>query len=191
MIRQLIPEFREKEHVIILCDSWYTKQNLVSIVDEYPNLDLIVNARIDSVMYELTPARTGRRGRPAKHGRRLSVENDFTFLNEKMGGCYTGVYRVITRIFDCREVLAYVTATSKENGTKRLFLSTFFQKICRLCAPFRKKMYLPRPELTRKNIPTVFVLITLEHRNQLLWAENFLVFVQLYGKQLQKHWDDG
>lgn len=41
MIRQVMPEFYSKDHVIILCDSWYTKQNLVSIVDEYPNLDLI------------------------------------------------------------------------------------------------------------------------------------------------------
>ena len=41
MIRQVMPEFHSKDHVIILCDSWYTKQNLVSIVNEYPNLDLI------------------------------------------------------------------------------------------------------------------------------------------------------
>ena len=64
MIRQVMPEFQEKKQVIILCDSWYTKRNLVSIVDEYLNLDLIGNARIDSVMY--APAHTGRRGRPAK-----------------------------------------------------------------------------------------------------------------------------
>ena len=64
MIRQVMPEFHSKDHVIILCDSWYTKQNLVSIVDEYPNLDLIGNARIDSVMYDLAPAQTGRRGSP-------------------------------------------------------------------------------------------------------------------------------
>ena len=85
MIRQVMPEFRSKDHVIILCDSWYTKQNLVSIVDEYPNLDLIGNARIDSVMYDLAPAQTGRRGRPAKHGKRLSVETDFTFSNAATG----------------------------------------------------------------------------------------------------------
>ena len=72
MIRQVMPEFQEKKQVIILCDSWYTKRNLVSIVDEYLNLDLIGNARIDSVMY--ASAHTGRRGRPAKHGKRLSVE---------------------------------------------------------------------------------------------------------------------
>ena len=71
------------------------KKNLVSIVDEYPNLDLIGNARIDSVMYDLAPAQTGRRGRPAKNGKHLSVETDFTFSNEKIGDYYTGVRRVL------------------------------------------------------------------------------------------------
>ena len=100
MIRQVMPEFLSKEHVIILCDSWYTKKNLVSIIDEYPNLDLIGNARIDSVMYDLAAERSGRRGRPAKHG----------------------------KIFGDREVLAYVTDTEKGNGTKRLFFSTIFSE---------------------------------------------------------------
>lgn len=77
MVRQVMPEFREKKNVIILCDSWYVKKNLVAIVDEYPNLDLIGNARLDSVIYDLAPAPTGRKGRPAKHGRRLSIETDF------------------------------------------------------------------------------------------------------------------
>ncbi len=128
MIRQVMPEFLSKEHVIILCDSWYTKKNLVSIIDEYPNLDLIGNARIDSVMYDLAPERTGRRGRPAKHGKRLCVETDFTFSKEKIGDYYTGVRRVFTKIFGDREVLAYVTDTEKGNGTKSLFFSTIFSE---------------------------------------------------------------
>ena len=108
-----MPEFHGKEHVIILCDSWYTKQNLVSIVDEYPNLDLIGNARIDSVMYDPAPARTGRRGRPAKHGKQLSVETDFTLSNKKIGDYYTGVRRVLTKIF-------------RENGTEKQSFCTMF-----------------------------------------------------------------
>ena len=56
MTRNVMPEFQSREHVIILCDSWYTKQNLVCIVNEYPNPDLIGNARIDSVMSDLAPA---------------------------------------------------------------------------------------------------------------------------------------
>ena len=44
----------------------------------------------------------------------LSVETDFTFSNEKIGDYYTGVRRVLAKIFGNREVLAYVTATEKE-----------------------------------------------------------------------------
>ena len=139
MIRQVMPEFHSKDHVVILCDSWYTKQNLVSIVDEYPNLDLIGNARIDSVMYDLAPAQTGRRGRPAKHGKHLSVETDFTFSNEKIGDYYTGVRRVLAKIFGNREVLAYVTATEKEHGTKRLFFSTIFPEDLQIFCAWQEK----------------------------------------------------
>ena len=45
-----------EKNVIILCDSWYVKHNLVSVVDEYENLDRIGNARADSVVYDLAPA---------------------------------------------------------------------------------------------------------------------------------------
>jgi hypothetical protein len=55
-------EFSQQKNVIILCDSWYMKQNLVSIIEEYENLDLIGNARSDSVIYDLAPAPTGHRG---------------------------------------------------------------------------------------------------------------------------------
>ena len=127
MIRQVMPEFLSKEHVIILCDSWYTKKNLVSIIDEYPNLDLIGNARIDSVMYDFAPERTGRRGRPAKHGNGFALKQIY-FFQGKIGDYYTGVRRVFTKIFGDREVLAYVTDTEKGNGTKRLFFSTIFSE---------------------------------------------------------------
>jgi len=65
-------------------------KDLVSIVDEYPNLDVSCNARYDSVMYDLTPEPTGKRGRPAKHGKRLSTEVDFTLSNEKIGNYFLG-----------------------------------------------------------------------------------------------------
>lgn len=126
MVRQAMPELAEKKNVIILCDSWYTKGGLVSVVDEYPNLGLIGNARYDSVLYDLAPQPTGKRGRPAKHGRRLSVERDFTLSDKKIGGYYIGTRRVLTNIFGTREVLAYVTATEKEGGSRRLFFSTVF-----------------------------------------------------------------
>ena len=121
MVRQVMPEFSSQKNVIILCDSWYTKQNLVSIVEEYPNLDLIGNARADSVIYDLAPAPTGRKGRPAKHGKRLSANDDFTLSDEKINGYYIGVRRVLTNLFGSREVLAYVTTPEKDSCTRRLF----------------------------------------------------------------------
>ena len=139
MVRQVMPEFGEKKNVIILCDSWYVKQNLVSIVDEYENLDLIGNARSDSVIYDLPPAPTGKKGRPAKHGRRLSIYEDFILSAEKIGDYYTGSRRVIANIFGTRQVLAYVTCANKGSGARRLFFSTVFSPSRRSSVPGRKK----------------------------------------------------
>ena len=60
MVRQVMPELSGVKNVILLCDSWYAKKNLVGIVDEYDNLDIICNARNDSVIYEPAPPKTGR-----------------------------------------------------------------------------------------------------------------------------------
>lgn len=126
MVRQVMTEFHKKKQVIILCDSWYVKSNLVSIVEDYENLDLIGNARYDSILYDLPPGRTGKRGRPAKHGKRLSINEDFVLSDEKIGDYYTGVRRVLTNIFGEREVMAYATSTEKNGGSRRLFFSTIF-----------------------------------------------------------------
>ena len=98
MARQVMPGFRTKKNVVILCDSWYAKKDLVCVVNDYSNLDIICNARCDSVIYDLAPKPTRKRGRPAKHGRRLSVWDDFVLSDEKIGEYYTGVRRVPTNI---------------------------------------------------------------------------------------------
>ena len=126
MVRQVMPELSSEKNVIILCDSWYAKKNLVRIVDEYSNLDVVCNARLDSVMYDLPPEPTGKRGRPAKRGRRLSAKDDFELSSQKVGDYHTGVRRVLTNIFGEREVLAYVTSAGKTGGSRRLFFSTVF-----------------------------------------------------------------
>ena len=102
MIRQVMPEFHSKDHIIILCDSWYTKQNLVSIVDEYPNLDLIGNARIDQLqrtskmeyIIESTKTNAGTRKIPMTEDVYLTfkriLENRPTDLPEKMVDGYIG-----------------------------------------------------------------------------------------------------
>lgn len=105
MVRKIMPQLSQKRNVIILCDSWYVKKGLVSIVDEYENLDLIGNARADSVMYDLPPASTGKRGRPATHGRRLSIDSDFALSTKKARDYYTSARLVLTNIFGAREQL--------------------------------------------------------------------------------------
>ena len=69
----------------------------------------------------------------------LSVETDFTFSNEKIGDYYTGVRRVLAKIFGNKEVLAYVTATEKEHGTKRLFFSTIFPEDLQIFCAWQEK----------------------------------------------------
>ena len=142
MVRQVMPGFSSQKNVIILCDSWYTKQNLVSIVKEYPNLDLIGNARADSVIYDLAPAPTGRKDRPAKHGKCLSADADFTLSDEKINGYYIGVRRVLTNLFGSREVLAYVTTPEKDSCTRRLFFGTIFPEQLQIFCTWQEKASL-------------------------------------------------
>lgn len=135
MVRRVMPNLSAIRNVILLCDSWYAKKNLVSIVHEYENLDIICNARNDSVIYDLAPPKTGKRGRPAKHGKRLSVEDDFSLSDEKIGDYFIGVRRVLSNLFGEREVLAFVTSTGHTNSSKRLYFSTVFpEQITMFCA---------------------------------------------------------
>ena len=79
MIRQVIPEFTDKKgHSFYV--TTYMKQDIISVTEEYPNLDMIGNVRYDSVMYDLPHKPTGCRGSPAKQCRKLSIETDLTLL---------------------------------------------------------------------------------------------------------------
>ncbi len=124
MVRQVMSAFRNKRNVIIFCDSWYVKKNLIHVTEGYPDLDIICNARYDSVLYDLAPAPTGRRGRPARHGARLSIGDDLALSAQKIGDYFIGVRRVLIDLFGDREILAYVTVTERESGSRRLFFST-------------------------------------------------------------------
>ena len=154
MVRQVMPELASQKNVIILCDSWYAKSTLVSVVDEFANLDLICNARYDSVIYDLAPEHTGKRGRPAIHGKRLSLKEDFMLSDEKIGDYHVGVRRVLTNLFGKREVLAYVTAADKESTCRRLFFSTIFPEQIQMYCAWQEKEPLNHTDSSRmKYIP--------------------------------------
>lgn len=123
MVRQVMPELVDRRNVLVLCDSWYAKKKFLCLADEFPNLDMICGARTDSALYDLPPKPTGRRGRPAKKGTRLSLD-DVTLSEEKIDGWHIGWRWVLTNLFPGRPVLAYVTSSKKKGGSRRLFLST-------------------------------------------------------------------
>ena len=104
--------FREKRD--LLCDIQYAKKNLVRIVDKYPNLGVVCNARFDSVMYNPPLEITRKKGgQPAKHGHCLSAVNDFNLSDQKVGNYHTDINHVPTKLFGDMVVLAYVIPTGK------------------------------------------------------------------------------
>ena len=56
--------------VILLCDSWYPKAEVTALVEQFDNLEMVCNARVDTALYGLPPARTRKKGRPRKRGSR-------------------------------------------------------------------------------------------------------------------------
>ncbi len=124
MVSQIMPVLSNINQVILLFDSWYAKNDMTSLVSKYSNLDIICSTRCDSVLYDLPPERTGKRGRPAKHGKRLSIYDDFTLSDDKIGNYFIGYRKVISNIFSDLTIMAYVTASNKTGSGRRLFLST-------------------------------------------------------------------
>ena len=139
MVRQIMPELAGKKNVIILCDSWYVKKDLICLVNEYDNLDLIGNARADSVIYDLAPEPSGKKGRPAAHRRKLSIQDDFTLSDEKIGDYFMAARRVFTNIFGKRKVMAYVTAPKKDSSSRRLFFSTVLPEQLQIFCAWQEK----------------------------------------------------
>ena len=72
----------------------------------------------------MPPEPSGKRGRSKKHGKKLSLEQDFSLSEEPIDGYYTRVQRVLSNLFGERRIFAYVTSTEKTGGSRHLFLST-------------------------------------------------------------------
>ena len=91
--------------VILLCDSWYPKAEVVSLVGRFGNLGMVCNIRVDTALYGLPPARTGKRGRPRKRGDRILL--DGVALSEPESGDWlVGVVPAITNLWKGRVVYA-------------------------------------------------------------------------------------
>ena len=84
----------------------------------------VCNVRYNPVIYDSVPQTTGLRGKLAKYLRRLYLGDALSLSDEKIGGYYTRVCRILMNIFEEREVLTYVTLAEKYSSSRRLFFST-------------------------------------------------------------------
>lgn len=127
LVEQAVNVIGSNRQVILLCDSWYPKAEITELIERYDNLALICNVRSDTVLYDLPPEPTGKRGRPRKRGKRLSLEQ-FVLSEPKHGNYKIGTRQVITNLWKNRKVHALVTFPKTGKGSYRLFLSTIDPK---------------------------------------------------------------
>ena len=121
LIKLAMKAIGTEKKVLLCCDSWYPKAEITQLPEEFENLDIICNVRSDTVLYELPPERTGKKGRPRIRGERISL-NDFTLQEVKEMGMCAGAKTVMTNLFKKRPVTAIVTES--KSGSRRLFLCT-------------------------------------------------------------------
>ena len=122
LLAEIMPMLKDKQ--VILCfDSWYAKKKLIDWALSHSNVNIICNARHDTVMWDLPEPTSGKRGRPKKYGDKLSLDSIKDFHGEINFGKYKVTHRIVkTNLFGNRSVHAYVTSNYK--GSHRLFFST-------------------------------------------------------------------
>ena len=125
MITDVMKILKDRHMVILLCDSWYPKGEVIKTVKAHDNLELIANVRVDTAMFEL-PERTGKPGRPEKRGKPVSIRNDFVF--EKIGKYFIATKTVLTNLFGNTSIYMTATVPNFVSGDRayRLFISTVF-----------------------------------------------------------------
>ena len=127
---KLIPDSLQTQPVFLCVDDTMVSKfdtKFENVSKLFQNLDLIGNARIYSVMYDLAPAHTGRRGRPANHGKRLSVETRYyeqktfwPFCNYMVRSC-KGIEMLVNLInisYCAMKILPYQNEHFSEYRTK-------------------------------------------------------------------------
>ena len=122
LVRSAMAVIGTSRQAILCCDSWYPKDCVKRLIDEFPNLILICNVRKDTALYELPPEKTGKKGRPKARGKRLSPKN-FALKAVPGSGYSVGCREVKTMLFGKRSVWAIVTKSEK-SGQFRVFLCT-------------------------------------------------------------------
>ena len=98
LVAQAMKVIGSERQVILLCDSWYPKAEVVALVEQFDNLEMVCNARVDTALYGLPPAKTGKKGRTRKRGNRIQL--DEIVLGDPISGDWLiGMMPVITNLW--------------------------------------------------------------------------------------------
>ena len=125
LINWVMEVLKEYNMVILCCDSWYPKGEVLETVQAFDNLELVANVRKDTALYELPPPPNGKRGRDPKKGKKLDIHNSDHFSFEKIKEYFMATRKVITNLFKDKVVYATVTATDLDNSQSyRVHIST-------------------------------------------------------------------
>jgi hypothetical protein len=125
MINYVMEILKNDKMVILCCDSWYPKGEVLETVKKHNNLELIANVRVDTIVNDLPPEPTGKRGRPRKKGARLVIYKQEHFNFSKIGKYFVATRKVITNLFKNNVVYATVTTPALDKAKSyRLFIST-------------------------------------------------------------------
>lgn len=121
LVRKVMEIVDKNQLVCLCCDSWYPKGAVLNLVEEFSNLAIICNARIDTALYTIAE-RTGKRGRPRIYGDKLTIDDFALSKIDNLEYCI-GYRTVRTHLFGNKDILAIVTQPLNGNS-KRLFLCT-------------------------------------------------------------------
>jgi len=111
----------DDKQAVILCDSWYSKGDVIDTVEEFENIEFVGAVRKDTAFFDLPPEHNGKRGRPRKYGDKLSLK-DLEY--EKTGDYYIASKIVKTRLFD--DPVEIVVTLKELEGFKspRVYINT-------------------------------------------------------------------
>ena len=112
----------ENKNVTLLCDSWYTKGDVLSCVKEHDNLELIAAVRYDTAIFDLPPKPNGKRGRNPIYGEKLNIKD----LEYKKNGDYYQANKLVkTRLFKDQTIEIMVTVKDIDDfKSPRMFINT-------------------------------------------------------------------
>ncbi len=64
LAEQAMKAIGPERQVILICDIWYPKAGVAALVEQFDNLEMVCNVRVDTALYGLPPAKTGKKGHP-------------------------------------------------------------------------------------------------------------------------------